>query len=297
MVDSIFSIAFFVQSLRITVPYALPALGATFSERGGVVNIALEGILLIAAFATTVGTFYTNSPLIGILCGIVVGILTALLHSIISVTFKADQIVSGIAINLFAVGITKFSCQLLFHSSSNSDRIVGIEQWNISSTVPIFNYPFIIATIILLLIANFILFKTRFGLRLRAVGEHPKAAETLGINVHTMRHAGVLISGALTGLGGAWLALDQHSFTDGMSAGRGFIALAAMIVGKWKPFGAVGACLVFGIAENVANQLQGGLVPTQFIQMLPYVLTMIVLAGFIGRSIPPAADGIPYEKE
>ena len=297
MLDSILSIAFLVQSLRITIPYALPALGATFSERSGVVNIALEGILLISAFATTVATFYSDSPLLGILCGIGAGLLTALLHSVISVGFKANQIVSGIAINLFAVGITKFACQVIFHSSSNSDRIVGMEVYANWAGIPFLNYPFITATVFLLLLSNFVLFKTRFGLRLRAVGEHPEAAETLGINVQTVRHAAVLISGALTGIGGAWLALDQHSFTDGMSAGRGFIALAAMIVGKWKPLGAVAACLFFGIAENIANQVQGGNIPSQFIQMLPYVLTMIVLAGFIGRSIPPAADGIPYEKE
>jgi general nucleoside transport system permease protein len=297
MFDSILSIAFLVQSLRITIPYALPALGATFSERGGVVNIALEGILLISAFATTVATFYTGNPLFGVSCGILAGLLTGLLHGIISITFKANQIVSGIAINLLAVGITKFACQIIFHSSSNSDRIPGMEQWDAFLSIPILNNPFIIVTILLLIVGNLVLFKSRFGLRLRAVGEHPAAAETLGINVARMRHAGVLISGALAGLGGAWLALDQHSFTDGMSAGRGFIALAAMIVGKWKPIGAVVACLLFGIAENVANQLQGGFIPTQFIQMLPYVLTMIVLAGFMGRSTPPAADGMPYEKE
>jgi simple sugar transport system permease protein len=297
MFDSILSIAFIVQSLRISVPYALPALGATFSERGGVVNIALEGILLMSAFATTVGTFYTNDPLFGILCGVIAGLLTAFVHGIISITFKADQIVSGIAINLCAIGLTKFSCQLLFNSSSNSDRIVGTEQWNLSSAIPPFNYPFIVATVVLLILSNFVLFKTRFGLRLRSVGEHPEAAETLGINVGRMRHAGVLISGALTGLGGAWLALDQHSFTDGMSAGRGFIALAAMIIGKWKPGGAIAACLLFGFAESLAIQLQGGSIPTQFIQMIPYVLTMVVLAGFIGRSQAPAADGTPYEKE
>jgi ABC-type uncharacterized transport system permease subunit len=297
MLESIFSIAFLIQTLRISVPYALPALGATFSERGGVVNIALEGILLIGAFATTVGTYYTNNPIIGILCGISAGLLTALLHSITTVTFKADQIVSGIAINLFAIGITKFSCQIIFNSSSNSARIVGIEGIKLFSDIPLIGNPFILATIILILISQFVLFKLKFGLRLRAVGEHPEAAETVGINVNRIRHAGVLISGALAGLGGAWLALDQHSFTDGMSAGRGFIALAAMIVGKWKPFGAAGACLLFGFAESLVIQLQGGTIPVQFIQMIPYLLTMIVLAGFIGRSIAPAADGVPYEKE
>ena len=297
MSDSLLSFAFLVQTLRISVPYALPALGATFSERGGVVNIALEGILLIGAFATTVGTFYTNDPLIGILCGISAGLLTALLHSIISVILKADQIISGIAINLFAIGITKFSCQLIFNSSSNSARIVGLEHWNIFPDIPLLNNPFIIGTVLLIFIANFLLFKTRFGLRLRAVGENPKAAETVGVSVSTMRHAGVLISGALTGLGGAWLALDQHSFTDGMSAGRGFIALAAMIIGKWKPTGVAAACVLFGFAESLSIHLQGSTSVAQFIQMIPYVATMVVLSGFIGRATPPAADGILYEKE
>jgi ABC-type uncharacterized transport system permease subunit len=297
MADSIFSLAFLIQTLRISVPYALPALGATFSERSGVTNIALEGILLIAAFATTVGTYFTNDPLVGIFCGMLAGFLTALLHSLITVTLKADQIISGIAINLFALGVTKFSCQLIFNSSSNSARIVGLEQLQISATVPLLNNPFIWGTILLLLTANFVLFKTRFGLRLRAVGEHPEAAETVGVSVNAMRHAGVLISGVLAGLGGAWLALDQHSFTDGMSAGRGFIALAAMIIGKWKPTGAVIACVLFGFTESLSIYLQGTTSAVQFIQMIPYVVTIIVLAGFIGRSVPPAAVGIPYEKE
>jgi ABC-type uncharacterized transport system permease subunit len=297
MLDSLISISFLVQSLRISIPYALPALGATFSERGGVVNIALEGILLISAFATTVGTFLTADPLIGIICGVFSGLLVGLLHSIITITFKADQIVSGIAINLFAVGITKFSCQLIFDSSSNSARIVGLEQWNIFPNLPFINNPFLIGTLILLLFLNYVLFKTRFGLRLRAVGEQPIAAETLGVNVIKMRYYGVLISGVLAGLGGAWLALDQHSFTDGMTAGRGFIALAAMIVGKWKPIGAAAACLLFGFAESLSFSLQSISHAAQFIQMIPYVTTMIVLAGFIGRATPPASDGIPYEKE
>ncbi|MBI4548710.1 MAG: ABC transporter permease [Ignavibacteriae bacterium] len=297
MLESVFSIAFFVQSLRISLPYALPALGATFSERSGVINIALEGIMLISAFATTVGTYYSNEPFMGILIGALAGMLTALLHGIISVTFKADQIVSGIAINVLAIGLTKFSCQLIFHSSSNSARIVGLEQWKFLPNIPILDNPFIVGTIILFLMLQVVLFKTTFGLRLRAVGEHPEAADTAGVNVKRMRHLGVLISGALAGLGGAWLAIDQHSFTDGMTAGRGFIALAAMIIGKWTPYGAAGACLLFGFAESLSIQLQSTSHAVQFIQMIPYVLTMIVLAGFIGRATPPAADGIPYEKE
>ncbi len=296
MLESIVSLAFLSQTLRISVPYALPALGATFSERGGVVNIALEGILLISAFATTLGVFFTGSIIIGIFCGVLAGSATALLHSLITVTLKADQIVSGIGINLFAIGITKFSCQIVFNSSSNSSRIAGLEEWPSLSSLPFLDNPFVIATAILLAASHVVLYHTVFGLRLRSVGENPEAAETLGIDVSKMRHAGVLISGALGGVGGAWLALNQHSFTDGMSAGRGFIALAAMIIGKWTPAGAVAACVLFGFAESLSILLQNYSHAIQFIQLIPYVLTMIVLAGFIGRAVPPAADGIPYEK-
>ena len=297
MSDTFFTIAFLAQTLRITIPYALPAVGAAFSERGGVVNIALEGILLVSAFATTVAVYYTGSPIVGITAGVAAGLCVALLHALICVSWKADQIVSGIAINLLALGVTKFSCQLIFHSSSNSSRIAGMEQWSFLPDVPVLNNPFIAATIAIVWISHVVLFRTRFGLRLRSVGEHPQAADTLGINVGRVRHAGVLISGALTGLGGAWLAIDQHSFTDGMSAGRGFIALAAMIIGKWSPVGAACAALLFGCAESLVIQLQGGTQYIQFIQMIPYVATMVVLAGFIGRSTPPASNGVPYEKE
>jgi ABC-type uncharacterized transport system permease subunit len=299
MLENIITFAFLLQTLRITIPYLLPSLGATFSEKGGVINIALEGILLIGAFSTTVGTFYTHSVLIGILCGIAAGLIISLVHAIAAVTFKADQIVSGIAINLFAIGITKFFCKVFFSSSSNSERIIGLETIDIPvlSSIPVLNNLFITLCLILLLLSYITIYRTKFGLRLRAVGENPSAADSLGINVDKIRYAGILISGALAGLGGAWLAFDQHSFTDGMSAGRGYIALAAMIVGKWNPLGAAGACLIFGFAESLSIQFQDSPVPTQFIQMLPYVLTIIVLAGFIGKATPPAADGIPYEKE
>ena len=299
MFENILSFAFMLQTLRITIPYFLPSIGAAFSEKGGVINIALEGILLIGAFSTTVGTFYTQSIFIGILCGITAGVVIAFFHAVASVTFKANQIVSGIALNLFAIGITKFFCKIIFNSSSNSERIIGLETVNIPilSSIPILNNLFITLCLILLLISYFVMNKTKFGLRLRAAGENPAAADSLGINVDKIRYAGVLISGMFAGLGGAWLAFDQHSFTDGMSAGRGYIALAAMIIGKWNPPGAAAACLVFGFAESLSIQFQDSPVPTQFIQMLPYVLTVIVLAGFIGKSVPPAADGIPYEKE
>ena len=299
MPENILSYAFFLQTLRITIPYLLPSLGAVYSEKGGVINIALEGILMIGAFFTALGTYYTQSVYAGILFGMLAGTAAAALHCIASITFKANQIVSGLAINLFAVGITKFFCKVFFNSSSNSARIPGLETVNIPllSSIPVLNNPFITLCIILVIISYITIYKTRFGMRLRAVGENPAAADSLGINVNRIRYAGVLISGVLAGLGGAWLAFDQHSFTDGISAGRGYIALAAMIIGKWNPWGAAGACLIFGFAESLSIQFQNLPVPSQFIQMLPYVLTIIVLAGFIGKSTSPAADGIPYEKD
>jgi ABC-type uncharacterized transport system permease subunit len=296
VIESLVSIGFLLQTLRISVPYILPALGATVSERGGVVNIALEGILLVGAFATTVGTAATGSPLIGILCGVSAGIGIAAIHGLLTVYLKTEQIVCGIALNLLAFGLCKFLCQLIFHSSSNSSRIVGLEMWQSIVTIPVLSTPYIPLTILLVIGVHLLIYKTRFGLRLRAVGEHPQTVHSLGISVSRLRFAGVLISGALAGLGGTWLALDQHNFTDGMSAGRGFIALAAMIVGKWKPINATLACLFFGLAESVSLQLQGAVPYVQFVQMIPYLLTIIVLAGFIGRSVPPAADGVPFSE-
>lgn len=299
----ILSLAFLAQTIRITVPYALASLGGVYSERSGVTNIALEGIMLNGAFGATVGTYYTGDPLIGIICGILVGLLTALIHAVVSINIKADQIISGIAINLFAVGITKFVLKILFHSSSNSERIPGLSVIRLpfiqssSEIGRLLGNPLVLTTLLVVIASHFIIFKTRFGLRLRAVGENPEAADTVGISVNLYRYYGVMISGMLAGLSGAWLAFDQHSFTDGMSAGRGFIALAAMIVGKWNPLGAAAACLLFGFAESLEIQLQGAGLPTQFIQMIPYLATIIVLAGFIGKSVAPAADGIPYEKE
>lgn len=289
--EEILNIAFLFQTFRITIPYLLPSLGAAFSEKGGVINIALEGILLCGAFAATVGVYYTHSIFIGVIFGILAGLLIALIHAYITVTLKANQIVCGIALNILAFGVTKFFCKIIFHSSSNSARIIGLETLNLP-----FN-PYIVLCVIIIALSYITMYKTKFGLRLRAAGENPEAADSLGINVNKMRYIGVLISGALAGLGGSWLAFDQHSYTDGMSAGRGYIALAAMIIGKWNPLGAAAACLLFGLAESFTLQFQGSGIPTQFIQMLPYLLTIIVLAGFIGRANSPAANGIPFIKK
>jgi len=296
-------LGFMAQTLRISVPYALGAMGCAYSERGGVINIAIEGIFLISALAYTLAAFYTGNAWLGVLAAVAAGLATAALHALVTVTFRADQITSGLGINILAVGLTRFVLKAVFHSSSNSARVEGLAEWRlpglsaIPGLGPVLATPLVLVTLALVAAAWWTMFRTPFGLRLRSVGEHPEAAASLGLSVARLRYAGVLVSGALAGLGGAWLASDQHSFTDQMSAGRGYIALAAMIVGKWNPLGGALACLLFGAAETLQIRLQGSAVPNEFLQMLPYVVTMLVLAGAVGRARPPAADGVPYDPE
>jgi len=281
---------FFFQVCRIAVPYLLTSLGATYSERSGVINLALEGLMLIGAFGATIGQFYTGSALVGVAVAIGLGLLFATLHALVTVTFKANQIVSGIALNILAVGITKFFLRVLFGSASNSERIAGID-------VPIILLdPIFLFALIAIPLSHVIFFKTPFGLRLRAVGENAEAAATLGISVQTIRYQAVLISGVLASIAGAFLAFQQHSFTDGMIAGRGYISLAAMIIGKWLPLGAAMASVLFASAEALQLNLQSDAIPTQLVQSLPYVVTLLVLVGFIGKSVPPREIGKPFEQ-
>jgi simple sugar transport system permease protein len=281
---------FFFQVCRIAVPYLLTSLGATYSERSGVINLALEGLMLIGAFGATIGQFYTGSALVGVAVAIGLGLLFATLHALVTVTFKANQIVSGIALNILAVGITKFFLRVLFGSASNSERIAGID-------VPIILLdPIFLFALIAIPLSHVIFFKTPFGLRLRAVGENAEAAATLGISVQTIRYQAVLISGVLAAIAGAFLAFQQHSFTDGMIAGRGYISLAAMIIGKWLPLGAAMASVLFASAEALQLNLQSDTIPTQLVQSLPYLVTLLVLVGFIGKSVPSREIGKPFEK-
>ncbi len=299
-----FELTVFDAAVRMATPLILAALGGLFSERSGVVNIALEGIMLTGAFSSILVTYYTGDPWTGAAAGALAGILVSAIHAVVSVTFKANQIVSGVAINLLAVGATQFLTWVIWGSSANSPPVVGMSHWALPATWGpvaaavtrvIAHYPpLVYLTLAGVGLAHVVLWRTPFGLRLRSVGEHPEAADTLGINVARMRYAGVFISGALAGLGGAFLALNTHQFVKNMSAGRGFIALAAMIFAKWNPVGALGACLLFGYAEAVQMGLQGRGIPTQFVQMIPYVLTMVALVGVIGRARPPAASGKPY---
>ncbi len=312
MIKSILNPDFFASVIRIAIPLSLAGLGGVFSEKSGVVNIGLEGIMLISAFTAVAATNFSGSAWVGILFAAIIGVFMGLIHAIVSVSFKANQIVSGVAINIFASGITVFLSWLWF----NETQIMAIKSlpiWGfkiphpneiapiVRSIIIIFAHhsPMVYITFIIVIISHIIIFKTPFGLRLRSVGEYPHAADTLGVNVVYMRYLAVLISGGLAGLAGSVLSIEQaHFFVKEMSGGRGFIALAAMIFGKWTPFGTVGAALLFGAGEALAIRLQSVYtVPVQFINMVPYLLAIFVLIGAIGRATAPAASGVPYEKE
>lgn len=284
----------------------LPALGGVISERSGVVNIAMEGMMLIGAYAAVMTTKSTNSVFVGILGAMVAGALIALVHAVVSINFKADQIVSGVAINIAALGLTNY---LLFvqtggqgvPSLPNSLRLPNVALGPLSH-IPFLgpvlfqqNVIFYLAILILIGI-QLLLFRTNIGLRIRAVGEHPLAADTAGVNVRAVRYACVIASGVLSGLAGAFLSLGIAGiFNSNMMAGAGFIALAAMVFGKYIPLGAAGACLVFGLGEALSGRLQDSGIDPNLLSTLPYILTLIALVGLVGRTVAPAADGIPYE--
>ncbi len=263
---------FIAQVFRITVPYGLAATGGSFSERGGVVNIALEGILLTGAFGAAVGTIATGHPWIGVAAGVGAGVLLAAIHALVTVGARADQILSGLALNLLALGATRGLLRVFYHSASNSPRIDSIPFLPISGLErlgpigDLIRQPLFLLAVALVLLAQTLLMGTGFGLSLRAAGDGPRALDGAGLSVTRTRTIGVLLSGAFGGLAGAWLALDQHNFTDGMSAGRGYIALAAMIVGNWRPGAGALACLLFGAAEALQIRVPSSIVPTQFLQ-------------------------------
>src|SRR5687768_16396192 len=277
---------FIWQTLRIAIPYLFAAAGGVVAERAGVISLTLEGFMLSGAFGAALGSFYSGSAWVGILTGIAAGLLFGALHALVCVKYRADQVVAGIAINLLVVGITRFFLTLLFDSSSNSPRVAGFEGF--------FSNPLIWLGILVLPVVAWLLRTTVFGLRLRAVGEHPDAAQSVGVAVRRVRYYAVVLSGILAALGGAYLALDQHQFSDQMTAGRGFIALAAIIFGRWDPVRAAIACLLFAAAEAAQIRLQSlDLLPSQFVEMIPYLLTIIALAGLVGKSRAPAALGKP----
>lgn len=295
--SEIFTIALFLSALRLATPLIFAALGGLFSERSGVINIALEGLMLAGAFTAAVMTFQLSDPYLGFLCGIVAGGVLAVVYAIACIKFEADQVVAGMAINFLMFGLPALISGSIYDSTGSTPQI------DKAYHLPEYFAP--VMAVLAVPICWYVLYKTPFGLRLRATGENPAAADAAGINVLRLRYMGVIISGLLAAAGGAYLSIGQSSlFTRNMTAGRGFIALAALILAKWKPVPVLFACLFFGFMEALTFQIQGVIklpsgedIPVQFIQIIPYVLTIIVLAGFIGLSRAPKALGVPYSKE
>jgi ABC-type uncharacterized transport system permease subunit len=285
--------AFLAQTLRIAIPYLFAASGGVISERAGLIGLGLEGYMLSGAFCGAVASYYSGSAWIGLLGAMAGGVAMALLYAVWAFRFRGDQVVVGIANNLLVIGLTRFFLRLAFHSSSNSPRVPGFGAENSGTGfVALASNPLIWLGIITVAVMGWLLYRTPFGLRVRATGEHPAAAISVGIRVDRIRYLAAALSGMLASLGGAYLAFDQHQFSAEMTAGRGFIALAATIFGRWDPLRAALACLLFAAADTLQIQLQGTqLIPSQFVEMIPYALTIIALAGVVGRAVPPAALG------
>jgi len=302
----IISVGLFAAALRMTTPIAFASLGGIFSERVGIINIGLEGMMLTSAFTGVAASYFSGNPWLGVLAAVLVGGLLGLLHALLTVKFVGDQIVSGTGINIFALGFTAYMSQVIWGSRGASESVQGLKVVSIPllKDIPIIgdiigaHTPLVYLMLIITVLSYVVLFKTPIGLRIRAVGEHPAAADTAGINVFKTKYLCVMVSGMLAGLGGAFLSLGHLSFFAlGMTGGRGFIAMAAMIFGKWTPFGAFGASVLFGFAEALQMRLQAlGLLPPQIILTIPYILTVAVLAGVVRKAIPPS-DYKPYVKE
>ena len=280
------------STLRVSTPLIFAALGGMFSERSGVINIALEGLMLIGAFGAAVGAYVTHSPWLGSAAGMSAGLLLAALYGLFVIRWRANQIVAGTAINMLALGLTPFLCKILYDVTGQTPAIPLADRFQAA--------PLYLSWIMVALCWLWLKY-TRGGLWVSFAGEHPEALDAAGIRVNRVRWAAVLASGALAGMGGASLSVFlASSFSRNMTAGRGFIALAALIFGKWKPLPTALACLLFGFAEAVQIRLQGVSlwggkpIPVQFIQILPYLVTILVLAGFVGRSRPPKALGTPF---
>lgn len=282
----------FASTVRSATPLIFPALGGTFSEKSGVVNIGLDGMMTVGAFTAVLLSYKTGSPWLGLFGAMIVGGLFGLLLAFLSIHFKANQVVVGTAINILAASLTTFLLVEIWGKPGQTDNVNYFMPWG----------PFNMFTyfaLILVAISYYVIYKTPFGLRMRAVGEHPRAADTLGVNVYIVRYICVTLSGILAGIGGASLSIGSISlFKEGMVAGKGFIALAAMIFGKWHPIGAALACLFFGLADAIQTlSMSFGLnVPKEFLFALPYIMTMLAVSGIIGKATAPAASGTPYDK-
>jgi len=295
------------QSVRLATPIGLGAMAGILCERCGVVNIAIEGMMLTAACVGFLISLYSQNLFVGLMGAVIAGGLMAALHAVLSIHLMVDQIVSGTVINILAVGITGYIRRALLLDSP-MEALGVLPSWKIPflSDIPVLgkilfrHQPMVYTMIVLVIVLHVVIFYTRWGLRSRTVGEHPRAADALGINVFRVRYTNVILGGMVAGLGGAWFSLETvGNFHEIMTGGKGFIALAAMIFGKWCPFGAMGGAMLFGFADALQIKLQilGVNIPYQILGMTPYLITMVVLAGVIGKAIAPAADGIPYDRE
>ncbi|MBT8455992.1 MAG: ABC transporter permease [Rhodobacteraceae bacterium] len=309
------------STVRLATPLLLACLAGLFSERAGIFDIGLEGKMLAAAFFSAALAAITGNVWIGLLAGIGASVVLAIIHGLASITFRGNQLISGVAINFLAAGLTVLIAQDWFSQGGRTPSLAGDArfgplEWPLAGAlegIPVFGpiyaelisgHTFLVYIAILAVPTSWwVLFRSRFGLRLRAVGENPGAVDTAGISVVRLRYTAVLICGLLCGLAGAYLATGLAAgFVKDMSAGRGFIALAALIFAKWRPWYALSACLLFGLLEAIGNRYQnieliGITLPVQFMQALPYILTVVILAGFVGKAIPPRAGGEPYVKE
>lgn len=313
-IASIFNTNLLVAAIRLSTPITLAAIGATVCERSGIVNIAMEGIMIIGAFFAAIVALFTGNPWLGLLAGVVAGGIFSLLHAVATITFHLDHVVSGAVMNILSFGIVRYLMVMIFGHPGTTDTIpVGLQSYQYAipllSKIPVlgsvfFNQtPIVYISFALIIITLVFLKKTKTGLHLRAAGEHPLALETIGVSVYKMRYLGVLISGLLSGLAGAYLSIENGvSFSEGMSNGRGFIALAAMISGGWTAIGSFVASLFFGFADALQVRLQVGKVlniPAELFIIFPYVATVLAVAGLVKKSRPPKADGIDFmiEKE
>ncbi len=299
--SDIFTLALVFSTIRLATPLVWAAIGGLYSERAGVINVALEGLMLAGAFTAAAVTFYAGSPWAGLAAAMAAGAMVAALLAVLCIRFEANEVVAGMGVNILFLGLPAVLSGALFLSSGSTPQLAQDQLMPAVGEVSLLS----ILALAAVGATHYLLYRTPFGLRLRAAGENPAAADAAGVRVLRIRYAAVIIAGALAAVGGAYLSIGQSSlFTRNMTAGRGFIALAALIFGKWRPVQTMLACLLFGFADAVTIQMQGVAklpsgeeLPVQFVQMIPYLVTIIVLAGFIGHSRAPGALGIPYRKE
>jgi general nucleoside transport system permease protein len=298
-------ISLLASTIRISTPLALSSIGEVISERAGIVNLGLEGQILTGAFMAAVGSYYSGSPWVGILFAVVSGFVLGLIHALFVIKFRANQIVIGVATNIFAAGFTTIGLVALWGNRGKSASVAGLPVIHLGplAQIPVIGkimdgHTLIVYLMLIIAVLSwYILFRTNIGLRIRAVGENPKAAASVGIKIEPLQYWAVCIGGALSGLAGSYLSLsDMNLFGRNMSAGRGFISLAATILGNWNPLGAFGSSLIFGFLDALQIRLQATKFPTQFIQMIPYVMVILLLAGIFRRVRAPASVGKIYEQ-